>query len=660
MDVDILCGRMILISFEVLKLQGQRSKDTLVGVASAVREGVTPSVVDMMTKKDKLSSLEDTTVPESFPPLSMPVSTVGNTPGKSSYANITGKPSGKKVNVRTLFTPGGNEIDVVVPVDSIRAISKRFANKTYGFFLGKKVAYPVVANYVRNTWGKYGLVRSMFSSSTGLFSFQFSSMDGLDAMLENGHVWVKLHGVPVTAFSEDSLSAITTKLADVELKDNTCNIHVEYEWKPPRCSSCKVFEHIHEECSKNTGAEYRPVPKKPTASSSGNKKKGVEPTIEVGNSNSFDVLNSVDNIVEFGTYRGLLIAILVDKDGNPLKEVEFPSEYDSEDEVASVDNDIARSMASEMVGFGTQSLLEQWRNSYGNGDYDDDPYDDDMYEGQDLSQDLQAICDNLDIRVRGLALIQKTLFPAFYFIELIPPKHHRETELCFVGLISVSFERSEPTECSNFKIKDLKINMLETRIKIMESRLKLERHPEDDTKEVAFAYQKRQMEKVLEESKRLEQEAMENLKAQEFLMDRRHVVDMLQREISCKCLDVNLLKIELEDYKETSEILRPIPQETTHSQDCEERLLKEKLELYDEDETEVLELIIQKTEYSPYDGCVRYKSKSDTIFKSYQKHQKKKATRKLNEELITEAVNEYEKHGCDALHGIPYTSYKSK
>ncbi|GJW41017.1 reverse transcriptase domain, reverse transcriptase zinc-binding domain protein [Tanacetum coccineum] len=87
---------------------------------------------------------------------------------------------------------------------------------------------------------------------------------------------------------------------------------------------------------------------------------------------------------------------------------------------------------------------------------------------------------------------------------------------------------------------------------------------------------------------------------------------------------------------------------------------REKLELYDEDETEVLELIIQKTEYSPYDGCVRYKSKSDTIFKSYQKHQKKKATRKLNEELITEAVNEYEKHGCDALHGIPYTSYKSK
>nr|GEY19794.1 hypothetical protein [Tanacetum cinerariifolium] len=32
--------------------------------------------------------------------------------GKSSYANVNGKPNGKKMNVRTLFTPGGNGIDV--------------------------------------------------------------------------------------------------------------------------------------------------------------------------------------------------------------------------------------------------------------------------------------------------------------------------------------------------------------------------------------------------------------------------------------------------------------------------------------------------------------------------------------------------------------------
>ncbi|GKF99381.1 hypothetical protein Tco_0298164, partial [Tanacetum coccineum] len=108
-------------------------------------------------------------------------------------------------------------------------------------------------------------------------------------------------------------------------------------------------------------------------------------------------------IEKIGKFKDLLTsgqAILMDKDGNPLKKVEFLGEDDSEYEVASVDNDMARSMAYER-GFGTQSLLEQWRDSYGNGDYDADPYDDDMYEGQDLSHEIQAICNNLDIRVRS-------------------------------------------------------------------------------------------------------------------------------------------------------------------------------------------------------------------------------------------------------------------
>nr|GEX37648.1 hypothetical protein [Tanacetum cinerariifolium] len=58
--------------------------------------------------------------------------------------------------------------------------------------------------------------------------------------------------------------------------------------------------------------EYRPVTRKPNASSISNKKKGVKLTIEVSNSNPFDVLNSVDNDVEFGKLR------LLDNDGNLL------------------------------------------------------------------------------------------------------------------------------------------------------------------------------------------------------------------------------------------------------------------------------------------------------------------------------------------------------
>ncbi|GKA58208.1 hypothetical protein Tco_0757396, partial [Tanacetum coccineum] len=74
-------------------------------------------------------------------------------------------------------------------------------------------------------------------------------------------------------------------------------------------------------------------------------------------------------------------------------------DHDTEDEVASVDNDKARSMASEKVGFDTNSLLEQWRDTYENGDYDYDSYDDDMYEGHEIDDKIQPICDNLDIKV---------------------------------------------------------------------------------------------------------------------------------------------------------------------------------------------------------------------------------------------------------------------
>ncbi|GKB83986.1 retrovirus-related pol polyprotein from transposon TNT 1-94 [Tanacetum coccineum] len=49
-----------------------------------------------------------------------------------------------------------------------------------------------------------------------------------------------------------------------------------------------------------------------------------------------------------------VIEILVDEASNPLKKVEHPDDHDSEDEVASVDNDMAHSLASKRTGFGTQ------------------------------------------------------------------------------------------------------------------------------------------------------------------------------------------------------------------------------------------------------------------------------------------------------------------
>ncbi|GKB10880.1 hypothetical protein Tco_0844803, partial [Tanacetum coccineum] len=395
--------------------------DTPICVASAVREGVTLSMVDMMVEMGKQNSLDDTTVLISFPPLSTLISMAGNAPGKSSYANITSKPSGKKLNVRTLFTPGGNGIDVVVLVDSIRAISECFANTAYGFF-GEE--------------------------DENLLKEDVSTVS----------VWVKLHGVLVTAFSEDGLSAIATKLvmielqADVELRDNivvampkitreghyTCNVHVEYEWKPPRCSSCKVFGHIHEECPKNIGAGEKKTMKKPSQTSQGilvGQKMGFKPKQvfqpvskksttnthrkmnnhksikEVSKSNPFEVLTSVDNDEDLGTNEG--IANSADKGTNnvsssntPIGEkIEKIKRQICEGKLRFMDNDgnplvptgIVESDSEVEVVFDETTNLRILT-----GDNDDyDPYDDDIYENQDLSEHLHSICDDLDITVRG-------------------------------------------------------------------------------------------------------------------------------------------------------------------------------------------------------------------------------------------------------------------
>ncbi|KAF8392478.1 hypothetical protein HHK36_022820 [Tetracentron sinense] len=58
----------------------------------------------------------------------------------------------------------------------------------------------------------------------------------------------------------------------------------------------------------------------------------------------------------------------------------------------------------------------------------------------------------------------------------------------------------------------------------------------------ALAKQEVIMEKMYQESKKLQQEAAENSKLREFLMDRKCIVDILQEEMAVICRDVKLLK----------------------------------------------------------------------------------------------------------------------
>nr|GEU80809.1 zinc knuckle CX2CX4HX4C [Tanacetum cinerariifolium] len=108
-------------------------------------------------------------------------------------------------------------------------------------------------------------------------------------------IWVKLHDVPIQVFEEDGISLIATFIGKPVMLNlytsSMCNdswgrssfawclikvnleadlvdvvtigipsltgdgftketIHVEYEWKPPRCDICKIFSHVHDHCLK--------------------------------------------------------------------------------------------------------------------------------------------------------------------------------------------------------------------------------------------------------------------------------------------------------------------------------------------------------------------------------------------------------------------------
>ncbi|GJT02624.1 probable arabinosyltransferase ARAD1 [Tanacetum coccineum] len=258
----------------------------------------------------------------------------------------------------------------------------------------------------------------------------------------NVPVWVKLHGVPVTAFREDGLSAIATKLGTPLIIDSYTSDMFMQSWG--RSSYARAMIELRAdvelkdnivECPKNIGADetknlkkpsqtprgvpvgqkvgfksakqvYQPISKKTTANTSGPKNKNMEPTKEVSKSNPFDVLTPVENDVVLGTNGGtsnlasqevnssgssfwnvnssspsttsiiekidkiekLIIdgkVTLVDDEGKPLEKVESSGDYDSEDGVASVDNEMASFLAKNDA-YGTNSLLEQWKKCYEN------------------------------------------------------------------------------------------------------------------------------------------------------------------------------------------------------------------------------------------------------------------------------------------------------
>nr|GEU39807.1 hypothetical protein [Tanacetum cinerariifolium] len=148
---------------------------------------------------------------------------------------------------------------VAIPMDAIDEINSRFVNTLYGFPVGKRLAFPMVENFVKYAWAKFGLNRAIMHHEwkpNTLIKKEIVSKVPL---------WVKMHNVPILTYSKgrsEYARALVEVSAEVPLVDSvdidipredgkgytTFIIRIEYEWQPSRCGTCKIFDHLKGVC----------------------------------------------------------------------------------------------------------------------------------------------------------------------------------------------------------------------------------------------------------------------------------------------------------------------------------------------------------------------------------------------------------------------------
>ncbi|GKD83419.1 hypothetical protein Tco_1350258 [Tanacetum coccineum] len=175
----------------------------------------------------------------------------------TSFASMLKDQSGKRVVhlkmvSNNVIIPGA---DVAIPIEAVDVISNRFNNTLYGYFIRKRIAFPVVENYVKNTWAKYGIECTMMHD--GFFFFQFSTKAGMEQGC-NTYARALVEVSTDKALVESLVVAIPYQN---EKGYSMETVEIEYEWRPSRCDNCKNFDHKDNDCPKKL-KEVTPTPAK--------------------------------------------------------------------------------------------------------------------------------------------------------------------------------------------------------------------------------------------------------------------------------------------------------------------------------------------------------------------------------------------------------------
>ncbi|GJT86006.1 zinc knuckle CX2CX4HX4C containing protein [Tanacetum coccineum] len=213
------------------------------------------------------NSLSDKASPSDPIVQSMNINTKSTSYVGAAGASTKDQPTAN-ANFRPLVAdPVFDGVNIFIPRKVIEKVSTRFEHTLYGYFIRKRMAFPVVEYYARNNWAKHGLKRIMMNTK-GFFFFKFDSQAGLEAVLEGGPllirnspiilkkwsidtrlikeeltripIWVKLHDVPIQVFEEDDISLIATFIGKPVMLDSYTSAMCNDSWGRSSFARCLI------------------------------------------------------------------------------------------------------------------------------------------------------------------------------------------------------------------------------------------------------------------------------------------------------------------------------------------------------------------------------------------------------------------------------------
>ncbi|GKD15491.1 hypothetical protein Tco_1199898, partial [Tanacetum coccineum] len=151
-DIDNFIRDLDSDKFEVWSMLTKEQRDGVIDIVGVLLDSLLSNDNDITREKPSdpiVQSVDINPTPTSYVGAAG-ASTIGQAKVHSNFRTLVAEPICDGVNIS-------------IPRKVVEKVSLRFEHTLYGYFIGKRIAFPVVEYFVQNNWAKHGLTRIMMN-----------------------------------------------------------------------------------------------------------------------------------------------------------------------------------------------------------------------------------------------------------------------------------------------------------------------------------------------------------------------------------------------------------------------------------------------------------------------------------------------------------------